>query len=93
LRINLLTYEDCLELADLTEEEVEAISTHEHIPEMVAAELGNYLVHDPQGVPLIKRIILDDIQQALEEGDKRRALHLKLVLKHFVETHPNNRPS
>ena len=32
----MLTYEDCLELSDLTEEEIEAISEHEHLPEMAA---------------------------------------------------------
>jgi hypothetical protein len=89
----MLTYEDCLEMADLTDDEVEAISAHEHIPEIVAAELGNYLVHDAEGVPMIKRIILDDMEQALVRVDQRRALHLKLVLRRFVETHPDNRPA
>ena len=41
----MLTLQDCIELSELTEEEILAISEHEHIPEMVALELGNYLVH------------------------------------------------
>ncbi len=89
----MLTYEDCLEMADLTDAEVAAISAHERIPEMVAVELGNYLVHDVQGVPMIKRIILDDMEQAMVRGDQQRTLHLKLVLRRFVETHPHNRPA
>ena len=86
----MLSYEDCLGLCDLTEEEVEAIASHEHIPEIVATELGSYLMHDPRGIPRIKTIILDDIRHAENRGDNQRALQLKLVLKHFIDTHPNN---
>ena len=85
----MLSYEDCVALADLTEEEVEAIAQHEHLPEIVAAELGSYLVHDPEGVPKIKRIILDDIEEAKRRDDKQQTVRLKLVLKHFVEMHPS----
>ena len=84
----MLTYEDCVGLCDLTEEEVEAIAEHEHIPEIVAAELGSYLVHSENGVPKIRRIILDDIEMAEKRGDQHHAIALKLVLKHFVDTHP-----
>lgn len=84
----MLSYVDCVGLSELTQEEIEAVAEHEHVPEIVAAELGNYLVHTPQGVPMLKRIICDDIEEALRQGNKERALHLKLVLKHFIETHP-----
>ncbi|HXK56991.1 MAG: hypothetical protein KDI74_09290 [Gammaproteobacteria bacterium] len=84
----MLTYEDCVGLCDLTEEEVEAIAEHEHIPDIVAAEFGSYLIHSNSGVPMIRRIILDDIELAEKRGDKHHAITLKLVLKHFVDTHP-----
>jgi len=86
----MLTYEDCLELSDLTEEEIEAIAQHEHLPEMAALELGSYLVHSPEGVPMIKRIILEDTDEERRRGDAEKVLQLKLVLKHFVDTHPEN---
>ena len=89
----MLTYEDCVGLTDLTEEEIEAIAQHEHLPEIIAAELGCYLVHAPEGVPLIKRIILDDIEEAQKRGDQQQTLRLKLVLKHFVDNHPNKAAS
>ena len=38
----MLTYEDCVELSDLTEEEIEAIAQHEHLPEMAALEPVSY---------------------------------------------------
>lgn len=83
----MLTIEDCIALSELTEEEIEAIAVHEHIPEIVAAELGNYLVHTPEGVPRIKAIICDDIEAARAHGDQARVVRLKLVLRHFVESH------
>ena len=58
---------------------------------MVAAELGNYLVHSPEGVPLLKRMILDDIEDARSRGDWDHAMKLRLVLRHFVQTHPDHK--
>ena len=84
----MLTFKDCLALCDLTEEEVKAIAEHEHIPQMAALELGNYLVHDPDGVPMIRRMILDDIGDAEARGDRLHALKLKVVLCQFVVKHP-----
>jgi hypothetical protein len=84
----MLSLEDCLALCELSEEEVLAIAHHEHIPEMAAAELGNYLVHAPGGEMRIKSIIRDDIAQARAGGERDRELALKLVLRNFVLQHP-----
>ncbi len=86
----MLTYEDCLGLCDLTEEEIEAIAVHENIPEIVALELGNYLVHDKDGVPRIKKIIIDNIEAAKACDDQQQVVLLKKVLKHFVVSHPEH---
>lgn len=87
----MLTYEDCLGLCELTEEEVRAISEHEHIPEIVAAELGAYLVRSPDGEDRIRRIILDDIRDAEARENLKRVFELKAVLHHFLEHHPKNK--
>src|SRR5262245_36837627 len=84
----MLTFDDCVALCELTEEEIAAIAEHEHLPMIVAAELGNYLIHGPDGALRIKRIILDDMTVANRAGDNGRALMLKLVLRHFVQRHP-----
>jgi hypothetical protein len=85
----MLTLEDCLGLCDLTEQEVLAIAHHEHVPEMAALELGNYLVHTPEGEMRIKAIILDDIAAARARGQRAGELALKLVLRNFVLQHPH----
>ena len=84
----MLSFEDCLGLCELTEDEVLAIAEHEHIPEMAALELGNYLVHLPGGEMRIKAIIRDDIAAACRRGERARELALKLVLRNFVLQHP-----
>jgi len=84
----MLSLEDCLALCDLSEEEVLAIAHHEHLPEIAAAELGNYLVHTPEGEMKIKAIIRDDIAEARANGDRMRELALKLMLCNFVRQHP-----
>jgi hypothetical protein len=76
-------------MCDLTEDEVDAIAEHENIPDIVAVELGNYLVHEEPGIPKIRRIILDDIELAEKRGDKERVLVLKYTLVHFVRSHPS----
>ena len=53
----MLSLEDCLALCELSEDEVLAIAHHEHVPEIAAAELGNYLIHTPEGEMRIKAII------------------------------------
>ena len=86
----MLTYEDCLAFCDLSSEEVKAIAEHEHVPEIVAAELGNYLVHRPDGIPRLKRMILDDIEAADRQGNHDHAEVLRGVLRHFIRTHPSH---
>lgn len=84
----MLTYEDCLGMSDLTQEEVDAISEHEHLHAIIALELGNYLVHTPDGQPRIRKMILDDIGAAEARGDAAHSAKLKLVLKNFCEKFP-----
>lgn len=86
----MLTYEDCVGLCKLTLEEIAAIAEHEHVPDIVALEFGHYLIETEDGVPAIKRIIVDDIDDALARGDEARAARLRLVLCRFVEGHPEN---
>ena len=83
----MLTFEDCLDFADLTREEVDAIAEHEHLPEMVALELGRYLCQSPEGERRISRMIVDDIEEARAKGDLAAEAKLRFVLRHFVDTH------
>jgi len=83
----MLSLQDCIALSDLTEDEIEAIGAHERLPDMIALELGHYLVQTPEGEKRIKRIIVDDIEHARTQGDLRRVAVLKVILKHYLEQH------
>jgi hypothetical protein len=84
----MLTLEDCVALCGLSEDEVRAIAHHEHIPEIAAAELGDYLARTPGGELCIKSIIRDDLAEARAAGDRERELALLLVLHNFILQHP-----
>ena len=82
-----LTLQDCLDMLDLTREEVAAVAEHEHVPEAIAAGMASYLIHEPDGVPRLRRMIVEDIEQAECRGDARHAEELRRVLRHFVRCH------
>ena len=86
----MLTYEDCLGLCDLTDDEIRAIAEHEHRAQIAALEHGQYLLEMPDGDLVIRRMILDDIRAAEARNDRHRTLALKATLRHFVETHPRH---
>jgi hypothetical protein len=49
----MISFEDCVGLSGLTEEEVLAIAEHEHIPEIAASALGQYLSRQERGMEQI----------------------------------------
>ena len=76
----MLTWNDCVELSELTEDEIDAIAQHEHIPEMIALEMGTYLIHTHSGEKRVKAMIRDDIRLAEEEGKTERVAMPRMVL-------------
>lgn len=84
----MLTFEDCLTLCELTEDEIDAIAEHEQISQ---TELGSYLIHGPDGQLFIQRMIIDDIQAARRRGDPAHAAQLKQTLRRFIEEHAARR--
>jgi hypothetical protein len=91
----VLTFKDCLGLSELSEEEIDAIAEHEHLPLIVALEFGNALIHRPGGDQAIAAMIGDDITEARTRGDDVHALALELVLEGFaarLATAGQNRP-
>src|SRR5208282_6385687 len=89
----MITLEDCIGLCGLTEEEVLAIAEHEHLPEIAATALAEYLLSQEHGSEKVLDMIVDDIRQAQLRGDKNYVVNLLHVLHHFLKTHPEARPS
>ncbi len=84
----MLTFEDCLALCDLSLDEIAAIAEHEHLQEMAALGYGEYLIHGPDGEQHIKRMIVEDIENAKVSGNLKHAEELEAILKTFILNHP-----
>ena len=84
----MLSYQDCVELSDLTEEEIEAIAEHEHIPMCIAAELSEALLATPEGVFRLHTMIIENMQQALDAGHYEHVRDLAKTYEHLQRTHP-----
>jgi hypothetical protein len=84
----MISLEDCVALSGLTEEQVLAIAEHEHLPEIAATALAQYLSNQAHGMEKIRDMIVDDIHQAQQRQDKAHILTLLHVLHHFLKSHP-----
>ena len=84
----MITLEDCIAFCGLSEAEVLAIAEHEHVPEIAAAALAEYLLKQRRGPEKIHTMIVEDIRAALRRGDRAHARELFMALRHFLETHP-----
>jgi hypothetical protein len=89
----MITLEDCIGLCGLSEEEVLAIAEHEHLPEIAATALAQYLLSLEHGSEKVRDMIVDDIRQAQRvRHDKDHVETLLHVRHHFLKTHPEARP-
>ena len=84
----MISLEDCIALCDLSEAEILAVAEHEHIPEIAAVALADYLLHQEHGPEKIRDMLRDDIRAALARNDRQHARELLMALRHFLSTHP-----
>lgn len=84
----MLSLIDCLEFCELDVDEIEAIAEHEHIPVIVAAELGCEMLKTPDGIDGLRCILRDNIDHASDLGQCERAERFTSVYRHFCATHP-----
>ncbi len=89
----MISIEDCIALCGLTEEEVLALAEHEHIPEIAAAALGQYLLSQPDGPAMIRDMMRDDIRSAWTQGNHQHARELFMALRHFLTVYPAAKPA
>jgi hypothetical protein len=86
----MLTLEDCIEICGLTHEELRYFIEHEHVSDMRAAELGErYVAVDDNGVPHLRRVILEDIRKLKDSNRERDANALEAFIRDFVLSHPH----
>ena len=83
----MISIEDCIAFCGLSEAEVAAIAEHEHLPEVAAAVLGQYLLHQEHGLDKIRDMIIEDMRASLDAGDTAHAGKLLAALRHLLATH------
>ena len=88
----MISLEDCIAFCELSPEEVAAIAEHEHISDVTATALADYLMHAPNGPAKVRDMIVDDIRSAMEAGNRDHARELLAALKHFTKEHPEAAP-
>ena len=84
----MINENDILDMTCLTREEVAAIAEHEHISDVEAAELGEYMMHIHHGPQTVQSMICDDIRESLHKGDISHARALYKALATFIADHP-----
>lgn len=84
----MINIDDILDMSCLTREEIEAIAEHEHLGQLRAAELAEYLMHLPKGPQHVQAMICEDMRAALHRGDLDHARDLWVTLGEFLANHP-----
>ena len=84
----MLSLKDCIGLSNLSDAEVAAIAEHEHVPEIVAAEIGCDLVNTAAGCLVIRRYIRENLRHAKAQHMDGKAKALGLLLRRFDRLHP-----
>lgn len=84
----MLSLRDCLDYCDLTDDEVDLLAEHEHLPADVAAALACGLVQSEEGVVVFDQCMKDMVSDALETGRFDRAEHVLHVYAQFRAAHP-----
>ncbi len=83
----MLTFQDCIDMTALSEGEVEAIARHEHVPALIALELGNRLLETREGAERLREFIVDILLHAQERSDCAACAKFARVLGHCLQTH------
>ncbi len=83
----MLTITDCLGVANLPADEVEAVAEHEHVPFIVALEEEVALLGRSDGCARIGRMIEEDMEAAERHHDAARLARWRAVLERFRRDH------
>lgn len=84
----MISLDDIEDMTCLTRAEIAAIAEHEHLPDVGASALGEYLMHSHKGPQRVQRMICEDIRDALHRDDLVHARALFATLRAFVADHP-----
>ncbi|TMH01684.1 MAG: hypothetical protein E6H67_16640 [Betaproteobacteria bacterium] len=83
----MLSLAECIGMSDLTEDEIAVIAEHEHVPDIVAVELGQDLLKTSKGVFILRCYVSDVLEQAKLAGKRDKVKRLDRLLTRFNAEH------
>lgn len=83
----MLSLDECVDFCGLDNDEVEGIATHEHVPLIVAAELGYQMLQTDEGIAALQAMLRENIDIARCRGETARADSYAAIYRHFISTH------
>jgi hypothetical protein len=84
----MLTLKDCMDYCDITDDEVDLLAEHDHIPAEVAVQLACSLVQTREGVRKICISLSELASDAIDDGRLDKAEHVLHVYAQFRSAHP-----
>lgn len=84
----MLTYKDCLDWSELDQDEVDAISEHQKMSQILALAFGIQVSQQQDGPRVIRKMILEDLRKAQEDNNLFHAAELRRVLQQHIRTYP-----
>lgn len=83
----MLSFVDCRDFSDLTEEEIHAIEEAEHLPPVEACARGHNLANTPEGCRKVIKYMYESIERAEHNQDGEQSEILHKDLEKFVSEH------
>lgn len=84
----MLSLHDCLDYSDLTEEEIEVIAVHEHLPFACAVQMACCLAQSKEGTRQLRCLLKDAVCNAKTCGRKEALALARRALNQFARAHP-----
>lgn len=84
----MITLDDIEDMSCLDRDQISAIAEHEHIGDVDAVMLGEYMMHLHKGAQKVQQMICDDLRVAMHRDDVAHAKELFRALQHFMKDHP-----
>jgi hypothetical protein len=86
----MISIKDCLDYSDLTEDEVDVIAEHEHLPYPCAVELACGLAQSEEGTEILRCLLKNALGDAKVQADATALKAAKRAYAQFAADHPEH---
>ncbi len=84
----MISIRDCIDYSDLTDDEIEVVAEHEHLPFGSAAQLACCLAQTKEGEQVLRCLLKDAVCDAKTCGRKGTLQLARRALRQFCLHHP-----